>query len=223
MKEQRGYVRLNVGAHAKYKVKGLDSPQDMVTLEDVGCSGIRIIISKKLNESDVLDLCLEIPGIEGTVDLEGKAVWQRQVTMDLLDTGIHFTHIDDENKEKLFKFIEQETGRTVERREFVRCDFAEVITYNRLDNPEIKNNFNSVDVCSVGLKVMSKEMIEKGTQLCIEFNVPGNEEKIVAKCTVVAWVKKNENDFFEIVIEFLEINETDKQKIEQYIKTACKK
>ncbi|MBU1086785.1 MAG: PilZ domain-containing protein [Candidatus Omnitrophica bacterium] len=222
MKEQRGYVRLDVDAHARYLIKGNNDAPDMVSLEDVGCKGIRIISNKKLTEKDVLDLALTIPGVEGDIILEGKVVWQRQVTMDLLDTGIQFTYIDDANREKLFCFIEESTGRTVERREYVRCDFNAEIKYNLLDHPEVKKQCTSVDVCALGLKVMASEHLEKGTLLRVEFSLPGRAEKIIAKCTVVAWVKKNEQSLFETGIEFLEISDAAKQEIEKYVEAKYK-
>lgn len=223
MKEQRGYVRLDVDAHAMYTIKGSGDAPDMVSLEDVGCNGIRIISSKNLTEKDILELVLNIPGVEGDIILEGKAVWQRQVTMDLLDTGIQFTSIDEINREKLFKFIEDATGRTVERREYVRCDFTGEIIYNLLDQPEVRKQCRSIDVCTLGLKVMTAEQLEKGTQLAVEFILPGQTEKIIATCTVVAWVKQNEENLFETGIEFIDISDHCKQKIEEYIKTAYKK
>ncbi|MFH1063266.1 MAG: PilZ domain-containing protein [Candidatus Omnitrophota bacterium] len=222
MKEQRGYVRLDVDAHARYTLKGKNENPDMVSLEDVGCNGIRIISNRKLTENDILELALTIPGVDGDIILEGKAVWQRQVTMDLLDTGIQFTYIDEENRKKLFSFIEDSTGRTVERREYVRCDFKGEIKYSLLAEPETKKDCISVDVCTLGLKVMANEQLDKGTQLCVEFNLPGQEEKIIAKCTVVAWVKKSEDNLFETGIEFLEISDPDKEKIAEYVKTKYK-
>jgi c-di-GMP-binding flagellar brake protein YcgR len=222
MKEQRGYVRLDVVAQASYTLKGKNNIPYSVSLEDVGCNGIRIICNEKFAETDILELKLTIPGVEGDIILQGKSVWQRQINMDLLDTGIQFTYIDDENREKLFGFIERETGRTVERREYVRCDFVGEVKYNLLNKPEIQKDFISVDVCILGLKVMAKEQLDKGTQLCVEFKLPGQEEKIVAKCTVVAWVKKNEDNLFETGIEFLEISDECKERIAQYIKAAYK-
>lgn len=177
MKEQRGYVRLNVDAHASYTIKGNQDIPDRVGLEDLGCNGLRIISSKKLTEKDVLELVLNISGVEGDIRLEGKMVWQRQVTMDLLDIGIQFTYIDDQNRDKLFRFIEKATGRTVERREYVRCDFRAQIKYNLLDQPDVKKQCISIDVCPLGLKVMASEQMDKGTQLCVEFNLPGQAEK----------------------------------------------
>jgi len=222
MKEQRGYVRLNVDAHAMYKIKGLDDAPDMVSLEDVGCNGIRVISNKKLSKDDVLELVLNIPGVDGDIVLEGRAVWQRQVTMNLLDTGIQFTSIDDANKEKLFRFIEEITGRTVERREYVRCNFSGQVKYNRLDQPEIKKQCISVDVCTLGLKLMATEQLDKGTRLAVEFMLPGQKEKIIATCTVVAWFKQNEENLFETGIEFIEISDECKRTIDEYIKKSYK-
>ena len=74
----------------------------------------------------------------------------------------------------------------------------------------------------LGLKVMAKEKLEKGTQLRIVFNLPDEPDEIVAKCTVVAWVKQGEKDLFETGIEFLEISEQDKGKINNFIERTLR-
>ena len=223
MQEKRGYVRLNVDAHATFTIKGKDTIQDMVTLEDISSGGIRVIINIPLQNSDLLELKLQIPGIDGEIVALGRVVWQRQITMDLLDTGIEFTEINEQNKKKLLDFIEHSTGRNVERREYVRCDLNTGIKYSLVSSPGIKNDCLSVDVCILGLKIMAKEKLEKGTQLRIVFNLPDVEREIVAKCTVVAWVRQGEKDFFETGIEFLEISEEDKVKISNYIQNILSK
>ncbi len=217
MREKRGFVRLNVDAHATYTIKGKNDTRDMVSLEDVSSEGLRVISNMPLQESDLLELRLQIPGIEGDVTALGQVVWQRQLTMDLLDTGIKFIEIDEPNKKKLIDFIERSIGRNAERRGYVRCDLNTGIKYSLISNPAIENDCLGVDVCILGLKIMAKEKLEKGTQLRIVFNLPDEKEQIVAKCTVVAWVKQGEQDLFETGIEFLEITEEDKGKISNYI------
>ncbi len=223
MREKRGYVRLNVDAHVVYTVKGKEALQDIVTLDDISIGGIRVISNISLQNSDVLELTLRISGVEGDIVALGRVVWQRQVTMDVLDTGIDFTEIDEPNKKKLLDLIESAVGKTIERRDYVRCDLAAGIKYSLITNPEIINNCLSVDVCEVGLKIMAKEKLEKGTQLRIVFNLPAEGNEIAAKCTVVAWVKQGEKDLFEIGVEFLEIGEEDKGKISNYIQNMLSK
>ncbi len=223
MQEKRGFVRLNVDAHATYTIKGEDDVRDMVSLEDISNGGIRVISNMPLQDSDLLELTLLIPGIDGDITAQGRVVWQRQITMDLLDTGIKFTEIDEHNKKKLIDFIESSTGRNVERREYVRCDLNTGIKYSLISNPGIEGDCIGVDVCILGLKIMAKEKLEKGTQLRIVFNLPDEKEQIVAKCTVVAWVKQGEQDLFETGIEFLEISEEDKGKIGDYIQKTLGK
>ena len=223
MQERRGYVRLDVDAHATYTIKGKDASPDMVTLEDVSIEGIRVISNRALQNSDILQLTLRIPGVEGAIEALGRVIWQRQVTMDLLDTGIDFTEIDGQNKKKLLDFIEDSTGRTLERREYVRCELNTGVKYSLISNPEIKNECQCVDLCVRGLKIMAKEKLEKGTQLRVVFNLPDHTDEVAAKCTVVAWVRQGEKDLFETGIEFLEISETDKGKISSYIQSMISK
>ena len=220
MKEQRGYVRLDVRAEALYKIKGTPADPDTSDLEDVGCKGIRIICNKKLKETDILELTLRIPGVNGDINVDGKSVWQREVAIDLYDTGIQFISLEAENKEKLYNFIEDTTGRTAERREYVRGLCESIIEYSRLDQSNDKKNGISVDVCVFGLKAMLREQLDKGTQLNVRFTLPGQSMAIVAKCTVVAWVKQGQENLFETGIEFLEISKEDKNMIAEYVKNV---
>ena len=78
----------------------------------------------------------------------------------------------------------------------------------------------SVDVCVFGLKAMLREQLDKGTQLNVRFTLPGQSMAIVAKCTVVAWVKQGQENLFETGIEFLEISKEDKNMIAEYVKNV---
>ncbi len=217
MQEKRGFVRLDVDAHMMYKIKGKNDSACRMSLEDVSSNGVRVISNKLLQNSDLLELTLEIPGIDGVIRAQGRVAWQRQVTMDLLDTGIEFTQINDIDKKKLVDFIEGSTGRDVERREYVRCPLNTGVRYLVVSDPEVERDCVSVDVCVLGLKIMAKEKLEKGTQLRIMFSLPDEKDQIVAKCTVVAWVKQGGENFFETGIEFLEISAENKDRINRYI------
>jgi len=170
----------------------------------------------------VLKLKLLIPEVDGEITALGRVVWQRELTMDLLDTGIEFTEIDEQNNKKLLDFIKHTTGRTIERREYVRCDLKTKIKYSLMSSPEMESDCQGL-MCVLGLKIMANEKLEKGTQLCIAFNLPEVESEIIVKCTVVAWVRQGEKDLFETGIEFLEISKEDKDKISSYIKNMLSK
>lgn len=217
MKEKRGFVRINVDAHMTYAIKESAHPPQRVTLEDISSEGVRVIINKPLQSSDVLELTLQIPGIAKDIKAQAQVVWQREITFNLFDTGIRFTGMKDEDNKTLVDFIERITGRNTERREYVRCDLNTEIKYSLIGDPDMKNDCSSVDVCVLGLKILAREKLEKGTQLRIVFNLPQEKDEIVAKCTVVAWVKKGEKDLFETGIEFLEISEEDKGRISRFI------
>ncbi|MCG2710967.1 MAG: PilZ domain-containing protein [Candidatus Omnitrophica bacterium] len=217
MKEKRGFIRLNIDAHAIYTIKGKDGVRDMVSLEDISSEGIRFISNMHLQNSDLLQLTLQIPGIDKDVTALGQVIWQRQLTMHLFDTGIRFTKIDKDNKKKLIDFIQYSRGRNIERREYIRSGLKTGIKYSLISDPGIQGDCFSVDVCALGLKIMLREKLEKGTQLRIVFNLPDGKGEVVAKCTVVAWGKQAEQELFETGVEFLEISEEDKGKIINYI------
>lgn len=222
MQEQRGYVRLATEGYAIYTIRGKQDKPDKVSLNDISVGGLRMETYKQLSEQDVLELRLQIPGIEGELKAEGKAVWQRKLTSEVFDTGISFTSMEVQSQEKLTNFIAGIAGKIEERREFVRYALNATIKYQLLDMPEMEKNCKSIDVSSMGLKVLLDEQLEKGTKLYIAFKLPDEDCEIIAECTVVAWTRKGEENLFETGIQFLKISEEHKEKISRYIKRQLK-
>lgn len=221
MQEQRGYVRLVTEGQVIFSIQGKEDTPDKVSLNDLSVGGLRMTTDKKLNEQDILELTLQIPGIAGDLKAQGKTVWQRELTPESFDTGIAFTSMEAAVKEKLSNFIAGIAGKIEERREFVRYDLKTTVKYKLLDMPEVEKQCESIDVCSMGLKILLREKLEKGAKLCIAFQLP-DEEEIVAECTVVAWSRKGDANIFETGIQFLKITEEDKNKISTYIRKNIK-
>lgn len=217
MRENRGFVRLSIDARAKIKIKGSKCPAQMISVQDISGSGVRAISSMPVDENAHLELTLNIPGI-GDLRADGKVVWKRMISDTLFDLGIEFTAIEPAEKEKITNLIENKTGRVIERREFVRCDLKATFIYKLIEGPDLKKEAVSINVSASGLKALMKERLEKGTKLYIAFKLPQDEKEIIAKCTVVAWVKKGDQDLFETGIEFLEISDEDRKKISKYVK-----
>jgi len=223
MQEQRGYVRLATEGYAVYSIKGKQDKIEKVSLNDISAGGLRMETSRQLGKEDILELILQIPGIEGELKAEGKTAWQRELSPGIFDTGISFTSMEPRSQEKLTTFIAGVAGKIEERREFVRYDLDAIIKYRLLDMPEVEKNCKSIDVCSMGLKVLLEEQLGKGTKLYISFKLPDEGSEIIAECTVVAWTRKGNENLFETGIQFLKISEEHKAKISKYIKQQLKK
>ncbi len=217
MQEKRGFVRLTVEAKAEYVLPG-KSPR-VVDLGDLGAGGMRVVCDEQISEGQVLKITLKIPGVLGDIQAEGRVVWQRKLGRDIFDTGIEFKNIEAEGEKKLTNYIQSVAGNLHEKREYVRCLISTPVKYRLLDVSGEEKVCESVDVSAAGLKVLTREKLERGTRLRIAFSHPSDGAEIVAKCTVVAWAKKSEaEDVFETGIEFLEISKEDREKISEYVR-----
>lgn len=217
MKEKRQYVRLDVLAEVEYKIKDSANMSQTVVLKEISFVGIRMLTSDTLAPETVLELNLKIPQTQHVLHAEGRVVWQRKITKYLIDTGIKFTRISNEDKERLSEYIKKTAGRIEEKREFVRCVLNAQVKYRLKTHPETEKICLSADISGVGLKVIQNEKLEKDVELEVWFNLPNDPEQIFAK-GIVAWCRQTVEILYEVGIEFTRIKEQDRDKICSYVK-----
>ena len=110
---------------------------------------------------------------------------------------------------------------TTERRKFMRFDTTmdgsyEVIKGEGKGNSEVRN------LSREGIQVMVDRELEKGAEVGLHLNVPGDNIPIFA-CAQVAWHKKvgsQENRPYAIGMKFTKIDRFDKARLLDYVYTT---
>jgi len=218
-KERRGYVRLDASSEILYAVEGRNERPKMVLLQDVSIDGLRLFCHEILKENDVLKITLRIPGIEGLLKVKGKVKWQQKIDDDVYNTGIQFTQIEAQDKEKLANFIKGKVGRVEEDRQNVRCALNASVKYVLATASANEQHCFTIDISSTGLKILVKEKLEREAKLQLSFNLPEDVGSIVVEGEI-AWVKPVKEELFEVGVKFLSISEGDRKRLSLYIKNS---
>ncbi|MBU4304092.1 MAG: PilZ domain-containing protein [Candidatus Omnitrophica bacterium] len=219
MEQRRKFIRLAVDATVSYKLQDSGNSPAVAELQDISISGVRMVGDKPLVKGALLDIVLRIPGLKEEIKVKGVLKWQRNLGMQIYDTGVEFTQIDDSGKALIVEFIKGNVGMVEDRREFVRCKLNAVIGYRLYDDLSSEVKYcESVDVSASGLKLVIKEEMEKGTKLRVSFKLPDEDGEIIALCTIVAWSQAKTDGAHEAGIEFLEISPEDQIKVGKYVK-----
>ena len=213
-RERRGFARLYVGVEAVYKQ---GDKENTVLVQDISISGIRFIANEVLDQSIEVAFSLSIPDLPRTISAKGKIIWQKKFSESFCDTGLEFTHMDDDSRLMLSEYIKDALGRVDEHREFVRSNLSTMVSYKMLSDPDQEKRCISVDVSPTGMKVFAKELLKNEEPLELFFNLPDEKEAIHAKGKVI-WAKEREEKFSECGIEFTQIDEASIDKINRYVK-----
>ncbi|MEW6170827.1 MAG: PilZ domain-containing protein [Candidatus Omnitrophota bacterium] len=105
MVERRRYVRWKLNLPVACKL--LDSPTTINTVtNDIGLRGLQVTLPWYPEVNSLLEVKIETEKTEEPILVKGEIVWQgRSQKEDNFNTGIYFTKIKSQDKERLFKYI----------------------------------------------------------------------------------------------------------------------
>ena len=121
----------------------------------------------------------------------------------------------DENKS-------QPAGQIVkERRKFARLNINVQVNYNIITEQSAKNTTETKNIAAGGICLLVYSPIKEGNIVSLDIFLPDNSSVIHAKGKVV-WVKiftiaNEKNVRYDAGIEFTEIVDGDRKKIDEYV------
>ena len=86
-----------------------------------------------------------------------------------------------------------------------------------MDDPAPEERAISEDISPSGIKILVKNEIKQNARISLKFNMPDDESTIAAQARVV-WTKKREEQFYEIGLEFVSIDDIYLDRINTYVK-----
>ncbi len=216
-RERRGFARLYVGVEGNYSRKDREIKEKKVLVQDISASGIRFITAEKLDKGVILDFDLNVPGLPVTISTKGRVVWQKNFSESFFDTGIEFIDIAEDKRQMIAEFIQKSLGRVHESRIFVRSNLSVMVKFTRIEDPGSEYRAISEDVSPSGIKILVKSELETGTLVDLQFTLPDDEKNVSAQARVV-WSRKREEQFYEVGLEFVKIDDIYVGRIAAYIK-----
>jgi c-di-GMP-binding flagellar brake protein YcgR len=106
--ERRRYVRLQTPITVAYTVPETSNVLTTST-KNISADGMRFETNNKaIQESDILELKMVIPGAPNPVHANAKVIWKKKMSLEdaaPFDCGIEFTQIEEDNKNTFLKFL----------------------------------------------------------------------------------------------------------------------
>lgn len=94
MEDKRKYVRFNVSLDAKSKAAGWFKPRTRYLVKDVSKEGFKLNASGPLEEGNMLDLEISVPGKTPPIPATGQVVWNHRLKESGYDIGFRFKSIN---------------------------------------------------------------------------------------------------------------------------------
>lgn len=121
---------------------------------------------------------------------------------------------------KISYYRDKDGNSFVERRGFSRLILAVGIKYSLLGKEAVLGGGNSKNISAGGICITVDEQVEVGDVMSLELNLPGDSRPIQAK-GVVKWRNfvgsQDRKSRWDVGIEFMDIGEIDKKKIEKFV------
>jgi c-di-GMP-binding flagellar brake protein YcgR len=109
--ERRRFVRLNILADVIYKKVTPANREKLSLTKNISKGGICLIVYEELKEEDILELEIYLPEDKNPILAKGRIVWIKEFIVGDLskgkryDTGIEFIEANDEDLNKIDKYV----------------------------------------------------------------------------------------------------------------------
>ena len=210
MKDRRHVKRWQINRQAKVKLSGAHAFAQCF-IKDINLKGLQISLGLKLAKETFLKLTLALSD-EFTFDIEAWVVWRKCIHRFNV-YGLYFNKIEEQDKEKLYKFVykyfpkevgkqemQERGGETMQdRRIFARFPVSLPLRFLESDaNSEGEAQAQDISAKGIGL-VIDKEL-KPQTILELWLRVPDKGEPLYTRAEVV-WSKRLEPNKYRVGVE----------------------
>ena len=106
--ERRSFIRLREPIKITYTVADDDRVHNVIT-KDISADGLRFETTNKgIEEDDLIEMKLDIPGVANPVHARGKVMWKKKLSLEddaPFDVGTELLEIEEDNKNTFLKFL----------------------------------------------------------------------------------------------------------------------
>ena len=104
MEDKRKFIRFSVSLDAKSKAAGWFRPKARYSVKDVSREGLKLSSKEALNEGDMLELELSVPGKRPPITAMGQVAWNHKLGDAGYDIGLKFKTIKPEDKFEILDY-----------------------------------------------------------------------------------------------------------------------
>lgn len=188
----------------------------LVHIHDLSEGGMRVHTEYNFppNESVSLRLHLEEP-----IDVSVRQVWEKPLVGGMNVYGLQFHDLVEASRDKLRSFLDQSFQEN--RRKSFRLERILVVELE-IDDQTSRFGVFTLDMSASGMRINHEEPLPEDKKL--KFSIllePGQEPvRVVSK---VSWQKENAFGHYLIGLQFLELDDKSRDRIEDYIQSSVKR
>ena len=188
----------------------------LVHIHDLSEGGMRVHTEYNFPPGETVSLRLHL---EEPIDVSVRRVWEKPLVGGMNVYGLQFHELLDTSREKLKKFLEQSFQEN--RRKSYRLERILVVELE-LDSHTSRFGVFTLDMSASGMRINHEEPLPEDREL--KFSIllePGQEPvKVVSK---VSWQKENAFGHYLIGLQFIDLDDHARDRIESYIESSEKR
>lgn len=222
MEERRSRISLSISGEATYKTVDSSFPPVDVMVSEISKTGLRFITSELLEPRTLIDITINITSISDPIKAVAHVLWQRKLSSRfLLDTAAKFIKINNENSNRLIKYIYEYAASSVISREYVRCSLITEIDCINIGEHGEKRKCLSADIGVKGMKLFVDDMPEVGREMLLTFKLPDRHSEELALKGKVVWCRKGAVNVCGL--RFEDLSDRDLKRIISYVESKLSK
>ncbi|MFH1452957.1 MAG: PilZ domain-containing protein [Armatimonadota bacterium] len=181
-----------------------------IYIEDISATGMQV--HSDFSFPGDIEFSLIIRADEA-LNLTVKKIWQKELLGGVYITGMEFSNITNETREKLERFTDRFSPEG--KRKSYRLNKVLAI---EMTIGEEKKKFYALtqNLSGKGMRIMHDDPIPKDTNIDLRILLSFDDPPVNIK-TRIAWTKKTQFDNYLIGMEFSEISEEDTKKIRAFV------
>jgi c-di-GMP-binding flagellar brake protein YcgR len=187
----------------------------LVHIHDLSEGGMRIHTEYNFPADASVSLRLHL---EEPIDVTVKRVWEKPLVGGMNVYGLQFDVLAEPSKVKLHNFLQQNFQEN--RRKSFRLNRILVVELE-LDNESSRFGVFTLDMSSTGMRINHEEPLPDNRDLKFRILLePGTDP--VPVTARVSWQKENAFGHFLIGLQFTDVSDEAKERIETYVESTAK-
>ena len=107
MRERTKYIRFPLITNVTYKKTAEADAECACVSRNISGDGMNLYLDKKLKTGEKVEMSFVLPLDPITVLAEGAVIWTRERGEKGTETGIHFTQINEQDRERIMRYIQR--------------------------------------------------------------------------------------------------------------------
>ena len=157
--------------------------------------------------------------LEEPIDVTVRRVWEKPLVGGMNVYGLQFEDLVPESKSKLKRFLDQSFQEN--RRKSFRLERILVVELS-LDDQTSRFGVFTLDMSASGMRINHEEPLPEGRDLDFQILLEPGHPPVMVKSRV-SWQKENAFGHYLIGLQFTEIDEESKGRLESYIEASVKR